>query len=338
MRPLLNFWWIHWHIYQSIGSHFIFNRVAQVRGILPDAQSWYREAVHAIAATHRHVFSKGELQKLLDTLKEAGAVPTRISLRRFMDVLESEVGLREHVISAAHVAGASDPPYRPFRRHLLGTASPEEVSLSLRPRSYLSHASALRAHGIPTAPELPVFANQEQRPKPTPNGDLTQAAINRAFQNGPRISQYVFEYQGTQLALLAGKNTGNYRVTEVRHPEHVAPLLVADLPRTLVDIAVRPAYAGGPLHVLHAYRHVVDRIGGERLVAELCETLDALRHVYPYHQALGYYLMRAEVNAKHLIPLRNRGAAYDFYLCNRIADPVYIPSWSIYVPRDLEIA
>ncbi len=128
---------------------------------MPDAQSWYREAVHAISATHRHIFSTGELQKLLDTLKEAGAVPTRISLRRFMDVLESEVGLREHVISAAHVAGASDPPYRPFRRHLLGTASPQEVSRSLRPRSYVSHASALRAHGIPTAPELPVFANQE---------------------------------------------------------------------------------------------------------------------------------------------------------------------------------
>lgn len=302
---------------------------------MPDAQSWYREAVHAIAATHRHVFSKGELQKLLDTLKEAGAVPTRISLRRFMDVLESEVGLREHVISAAHVAGASDPPYRPFRRHLLGTASPEEVSLSLRPRSYLSHASALRAHGIPTAPELPVFANQEQRPKPTPNAGLTQAAINRAFQNGPRISQYVFEYQGTQLTLLAGKNTGNYRVTEVRHPEHVAPLLVADLPRTLVDIAVRPSYAGGPKHVLKAYRHVVEGVVGDRLVADLYETLDVLRHVYPYHQAVGFYLEKAGMRPAELDMLRERGIQFDFYICNRIEAPVYDPSWHLFVPPGL---
>jgi hypothetical protein len=63
--------------------------------------------------------------------------------------------------------------------------------------------------------------------------------------------------------------------------------------RTLVDIAVRPGYAGGARRVLDAYRSALARNDAGVLIDELTETLNALSHVYPYHRAVGFYVEKA---------------------------------------------
>jgi len=231
--------------------------------------------------------------------------------------------------------GESGPRYRSFRRYLLSAASPSEVALSLRPRSYLSHASALRAHGMVGAEKLPVYVNQEQRPKLPSRGSLTQQSIDRAFQNRARESRYAFSYQGAHLVLLAGKHSGNYRVEEMELAGSDIKLPVTDLVRTIVDVTVRPSYAAGPMGVLEAYRHALHKIDPQTLIAGLVEVLGALGHVYPYHQAIGYYLTKAGLPPVMLNALLDIGSTYDFYICHRIEDPVYDSTWRLHVPRAL---
>jgi len=302
---------------------------------VPKPVEWHREAVRAIARTNRRVFSTVDLQRLLEKLRDAKTVPTGVSGRRFLEALQTEAGLREEEIPSVPAEGETTRPYRSFHRYVIGTASPEELAASLRPRSYLSHGSALRAHGISGANVDAIYVNQEQSPKPPPRGMLTQDAIDRAFGNHARTSRYVFEYGGTRLVLLAGKHSGNHRVIELDHSGSDIALPVTDLPRTLVDVTVRPAYAGGPSAVLEAYRHALTRAHPHELVADLVNTLETLAHAYPYHQAIGFYLEMAGVHRVDLDALRERGTHYDFYLCNRIDAPTYDPRWRIYVPREL---
>ncbi len=302
---------------------------------VPRPAEWSREAVRALARTNRRVFTAGDLQRLLEELQKANTIPETISARRFTEVMQVEAGLREEEVPSVADTGEKPGPYRAFRRYVIGTASSEELAVSLRPRSYLSHGSALHAHGITEVQKDAVYVNQEQRPKLPARGMLTQQAIDRAFSNRARESRYVFENGGTRLVLLAGKHTGNHRVIELPHDGSDIALPVTDLPRTLVDVTVRPTYAGGPGVVLDAYRHAVSKADPHALVVDLVNTLETLGHVYPYHQAIGFYLEMAGLRSVHLNALQDRGIHYDFYLCNRIETPAYNPNWRVHVPQEL---
>jgi len=60
------------------------------------------------------------------------------------------------------------------------------------------------------------------------------------------------------------------------------PLDVTDLERTLIDIVVRPAYAGGVHQVLTAFVRSRPKVSLER-IAKLLRRLD---YIYPYQQAI----------------------------------------------------
>jgi predicted transcriptional regulator of viral defense system len=68
--------------------------------------------------------------------------------------------------------------------------------------------------------------------------------------------------------MVAGRNTNNFGVEERAGPNSES-LQVTNLERTLIDIVVRPAYAGGPSHILNSYRVAKDRIPVDGLLAIL---------------------------------------------------------------------
>ncbi len=96
----------------------------------------------------------------------------------------------------------------------------------------------------------------------------------------------------------------------------------------MIDIAVRPSYAGGVFEVARAFRAALDKISIPVLVA----TLRKLDYVYPYHQAVGFYLQRAGMDAPRLEKLKGLGLNYDFYLANRMSGPKYDKDWRLFYP------
>jgi hypothetical protein len=133
--------------------------------------------------------------------------------------------------------------YPPIVRYLRGKPSAHELALSLRRNSFLCHKTALTLHGLEPAVTT-MYVNKEQGPKAATTG-ITQEGINRAFENKQRHTNYVFQYGGSEFVLISGKNADRAGVFRIAGPDG-ALLDVTDLERTLVDIAVRPAYAGGP--------------------------------------------------------------------------------------------
>jgi predicted transcriptional regulator of viral defense system len=222
-------------------------------------------------------------------------------------------------------------PFAPaaVMRYVWKDASPFALGLSLGRGSYLSHGSAVLLHGLTQQISKTIYVNKEQSPKPTPTGSLSQEAIDRAFRNQPRASRYQFRFDGHTATLLSGKNTGRLEVTQI--DENGERLDVTKLERTLIDIAVRPVYAGGVFEVLKAYEAARDRASVNTLVA----TLKRLEYVYPYHQAIGFYMQRAGFAKKHLEKLRALGMPFQFYLTNRIPVPKLDADWQLWVPEEL---
>jgi hypothetical protein len=205
-----------------------------------------------------------------------------------------------------------------------------ELAMSLRPKSYLSHASALFWHGLVGQIPAVVTVNQEQSPKGSHHTIASQEAIDRAFSRQQRATNYRFVCDAAEIAILNGKGTGRYGVQQLNGPTGRI-LEVTGLERTLVDIVVRPTYAGGVKIVSEAYRRAKDRL----TIAKLIKTLHALDYVYPYHQAIGFWLQRAGIPPQRLEPLKKLGMQHKFYVDHGMVNPAYDENWGVYYPREL---
>jgi hypothetical protein len=161
---------------------------------------------------------------------------------------------------------------------------------------------------------------------------LSQLAIDRAFANRQRQSKLWFDFGGYRLMILSGKATGRLEVTTMT--TGAGELLdVTKLERTLIDITVRPVYAGGVFQVLEAYRQAKDLVSTNTLLA----TLRKLDYIYPYHQAIGFYTWKEPVsgslNGKSSC---SSGTDFDFYLSHSLPpDRLYDARWRLFYPAGI---
>ncbi len=218
--------------------------------------------------------------------------------------------------------------YTDVVRYVWGEASPYQLALSLKRDSYLSHATALFLHGLTDQIPRTIYVNHEQSSKPQSNS-LSEESIHKAFSRKPRMSNYVYSYDGWQLTLLSGKSTGRLEVGTLSDPTG-QPVDATKLERTLIDIVVRPAYAGGIYQILEAYKAAKERMSVNTLVA----TLKKLDYLYPYHQAIGFYMQKAGYEEERYMRLRKLGLHYDFYVAHAIPDPTYNSEWRLFTPKD----
>jgi hypothetical protein len=218
--------------------------------------------------------------------------------------------------------------YATVVRYVRGNPSSYRLALSLRRNSFLCHYTALELHGL--APHSgPVYANKEQSDKPEPNG-LTQTGINLAFKNQQRRSTYEFQYDEHRYVLISGKNTGRAGVVRMRTHDG-DDVDTTDLERTLIDIVVRPAYAGGLEKVTSVYDAAVQKVD----VDHLTKLLRRLNYLYPYAQSIGFLLQRAGRLEKELTPLKKLRSEFDFFLDYGMKEPSYDGKWRLYYPASL---
>ncbi len=291
---------------------------------------WVERAGRILDEEAPYSFGPSQLNQVLAENEEKMRIPSGLAFHDVVDAL-----INGGVFGKEKIQPLSSPKdggeYRVIERFVRKAASAVHVALSLRPNSYLSHASAAQHHGLIPASLERIYVNKEQSPKPEGNGTLTQEGIDRAFANVPRVSNLVYGFKKTEIVWLSGKNTGNHGVT-TSNGKLGANVQVTSIERTLVDITVRPAYAGGVQAVLSAFVAARSALSVPSIVA----ALKALQYIYPYHQALGFYLQRAGLPAAALAPLKKFPIDFNFYLANRIAAPTLDREWRVYYPPELD--
>lgn len=325
--PVLLVWSRYsWYIYQlyglaSLGCWYIYcHRALQV----PRPSKILHSAIAAFFNdSPKRVFSSVDLRAILERHRAAWRLPATVSPGRFIETL-----LGSEVLKTATVECLSHPKPS-ITRYLAPEASALQIATSLRPRAYLCHGSAVFVHALTDQLPRTIYVNVEQSPKPRRSTELTQAAIDRAFSAKQRESSLVYRFEDWRIVVISGKHTGRLEVGTV--PFDTGTVDVTKLERTIIDITVRPAYAGGVYQVLQAYRSAQPRLS----IATLLAVLKKLDYLYPYHQAIGFYLQRAGYDPKQYARFKALGLSCDFYLAHDMRQREFSSEWRIFYPKGL---
>ena len=282
------------------------------------------DIIKHLDAMPRRVYRQADIAQILEENRDFWRLAQSLTVQAFIKYLLDSTKLQRVEFSF---------PARNELRYVWGHASLLETALTLRPDCYLSHYTAVRLHGLTEQVPKTIYVNAEQTPKPLPNGELAQGRIDFAFRSTPRVSNNIAELDDVRVCLLNGMHTENLGVEDFAYDgegaDLSATLRVTNLERTLIDIVVRPTYAGGVHEVLKAYRNAKDTASVNRLAA----TLQKLGYTYPYHQAIGFYLERAGYKPSQLDLLRRFPMNFDFYLTHQMKEKDYVKEWRLHVPK-----
>ena len=272
----------------------------------------------------RHVFWLNDIHHVLDQNRVFWRLSRNMPATRFIEFLMTKGELRRIELKPLN------HDIRTIERYIWRRASPVEVAFSTQKNAYLCHGTAVYLHGLNDQIPRRFYLNKEQSPKPSPAGKLTQASIDRAFAGKQRETSLVYRFENSEVAMIAGKHTDLSGTIEIDHA--MTKLRVTSLERTLIDIAVRPFYAGGPFQVLAAYRGARDRISVGTLIA----TLRRLNYMYPFHQAIGFYMQQAGYAPFLYNRLKEMGLEFDFHLAYGVKNAEYVSDWRLHIPKGLQ--
>lgn len=279
-----------------------------------------RDIVSVFEESDKNIFTYRDISEILDGNRNYWRLPVNLTTEGFITLLTSNTKLKRYEINF---------PKRRLLRFVWGDVSPFNLALSLQQDSYFTHYTALFWHNLTDQIPKTIYLNYEQGRKAFHDASLSQSSIDRAFLNPPRVSSNIATIGDYKICLLNGKFTKRLGVTEMTTPES-GKILVTDIERTLIDIVVRPFYSGGINEVLEAFRRAATEVSINKLVA----MLQKLAYIYPYHQAIGFYLQRAGVYRDSQIELlRKFDFHYDFYITNQVKDAEYSKEWRLYYPK-----
>jgi len=263
------------------------------------------------------VYSAREISQLIEDYAKAVNDPFDAATEIYLQYMVEKGAIRQIVIAGER---------RNMKRYLTkADISLAEIACSLQPGGYLSHLSAACLHQL-IEEEPAVICVSTEGPMREPSTDLDQEKIDTAFKKPQRQSGAKMQWEDNHFLLLTGSHADGAGI------EHRKRFSLTSIERTLIDLTVRPAYAGGTANILKTYEKAIPALNMDNIF----ELLEILSYRYPYHQSIGFYLSLAGYNnQKELNKLKKMGMEHTFYLDYEMTDSVYSDQWNIYFPKAL---
>jgi hypothetical protein len=272
---------------------------------------------------HNRILTYDQMVEILEEHSEAWHLANSVTANKLIDFLASKTQLQVIQIKFPSTLIPN------FNRFFWGDPSPLALASSLKPEYYFSHYPAMSIHQLTEQVPKILYLTWEQPEKARNIRPLEQRKIDWAFSQSPRISQNLASLNDHKICILYGMHTGSLGIIRVKGPEG-EKFRVTNVERTLIDIAVRPFYAGGVFEVLKAFKLAKDQVS----VNKLAVMLKKIGYIYPYHQAIGFYLEKSGAYKESSINIfRRMEKNYDFYLTYQIKDKEYSKDWRLFYPK-----
>lgn len=203
------------------------------------------------------------------------------------------------------------------------------IALTIKKDGYLSNYTAMQIHQLTLQIPKSIYVSYGKgHSYPTDRNEikLEQSSIDLAFSKAQRITSesYKSELDNTRFYFIQKAYIEqNVGITFQNGYYHT------DLERTLIDIAIRPAYSGGVFEVLEAFEIARDIVDIERIN----EYLEKLNYIYPYHQLIGFYMDKAGYNKKIIDKIFLKNIVNNFYLTYNMSNKEFDTKWKIYFPK-----
>jgi predicted transcriptional regulator of viral defense system len=279
-----------------------------------------KDIVRHFESLAMRVFKRSQIDAILSENRDFWRLGQLMTVSKFIEFLIDRTQLK---------AIRFEFPSRTILRYTWGDVPIYELVLSLYPESYFTHYTALYLHNLTDQVPKTIYLNFEQPHKLYRDRTLDQSRIEIAFKSPMRTSKNIAIYKDHKICVLNGMYTGKLGVISLKGPQG-ENISVTDLERTLIDIVVRPGYAGGVFEVLKAYKLAKDHISVNRLAA----MLKKLDYAYPYHQCIGFYLERAKYKKASIELMQKFEIKYNFYLTHYMKDMDYSKKWRLFFPKD----
>lgn len=279
-----------------------------------------------ISSLQMNIFTYEKMNHILIDLKGKGVILQSTKLADFLVFI-----VKEKIMLGLDI----ELPQRSTTRYIFGKPSVFEIALTLNKKSYISHFSAVYLHHLTDNIPKKIYINAEQsRKQYSPqfrNEDVEQRNIDLAFSRPMRetnqIAKFTLSDEDFELYMLNGKNHNRLGVIQLDIDGTELP--VTSIERTLIDIVVRPNYAGGVSEVLNVFSAAKNRFSVNKLLA----TLKKMEYIYPYHQLIGFYLEKAGYPETVLKLLKQFPLNYDFYLTYQMREKNFSERWRVYYPK-----
>ena len=271
-----------------------------------------------------HVLKPKEIYAILAEQRNFWRLAQNTTAERFIEFLEKHSKLKQYEFRF---------PQRAEKCYVWDQAPLLAILLGLKKDLHFSHYTAMRANGLTEQSPKSIYLTDERTALHASEraNKISQADIDNALKKPARASSNWVEYDNKKIYLLNGADTGHLGVVTTPMTDDSGAEVHArltNLERTLIDITVRPIYAGGVFEVAKAYELAKERVSINKLVA----MLRRLSFVYPYHQAVGYYLHRADYKASQIDLVRRLPMEQDFYLTHEMNDARYDSDWRLHIP------
>ncbi|NKQ22774.1 hypothetical protein [Brevibacillus laterosporus] len=273
----------------------------------------------ALSEQDKAIFNFTDISRVLDENRHEWRLPISTDTNDFLEFLISKKIVDELEIESPY---AKNTKYI-FKKNL----SVFEVAQSINCGSYLSHYTAVFLHDLTNNIVKNTYVTKEMGNKEKSNSklELEQKNIDAAFSKPMRVSNTFALYKDHRIFLLNGKFSNNLGIINKNG------LYLTNLERTLIDIVVRPDYSGGVFEVLKVFQNAKGKISVNKLAA----ILKSLDYVYPYHQAIGFYLEKSGYKENVIRLMEKQPIKYDFYLSYNMKNKKYSDRWKLFYPEGL---
>lgn len=268
--------------------------------------------------SNKKAFTRTELNTVLEGNRMNWRLPDYMNGEKFKDnLLSREILIQKDVVFEGYIPNKTI--------FIVPGLTVFQFAAALINKSYFSHFTSVFAHGLTTQIPKVIYISFEQSYKKVSTGSLTQESIDMAFSKPQRMSTTTTTFEEYTLLIHNSKFSGRTGIYNSSGNS------ITNIERTLIDIAVRPNYAGGVASVLDIYRNAINSISINKLSAILTK----LDFIYPYHQIIGFYLQRAGVDIQKLEVFKERGIEFKFYLTYDIEEKMFDDYWQVYYPKGI---